>query len=180
MAHLRFTARFGILLAGLVLAIGALVGPGVALADQTFQTVRAPFYSLNEFAYPLQHGFVVATHMNGPVNFEKKEFQLHGATPNSQFFIYRVFAEPIGPIPAGTPLYSGFSFWTDEHGDGHIITPQSPTNPSLHLLKSLGVEHLTITNVLYDGLLVKDGGTGGTPAYAADPYVTYFDWEWTP
>lgn len=165
----------------LVVIISALlVAPGVVLADQAFQTVRAPLYSLNDATYPLKHGFVVATHMNGPVNFEKKEFQLNGAMPNTQFFIYRAFAEPVGPIPAGTPLYSGFSLWTDKHGNGHIITPLPPTNPSLQLLKSLGVDHLTITNVLYDGLLAKDGGTGGTPAYAADPYVTYFDWEWTP
>ena len=86
----------------------------------------------------------------------------------------------MGPYPAGTPLYAGFSLWTDEDGNGHIITPLSPTAPSLSLLKTLDIEHLTITNVLYDGLLVKDGGTGGTPAYASDSYVTYFDWEWTP
>jgi hypothetical protein len=164
----------------LVVVIGVLlVAPGVAMADQAFQTVRAPIYSLNESTYPLQGGFVVATHMNGPVNFEKKEFQLHGAKPNTQFFLYRTFAEGFGPVPAGTPLYSLFSLWTDDHGNGHIITPLLPTNPSLRLLKSLGVDHLTITNVIYDGLLAKDGGTGGTPAYASDPYVTYFDWEWT-
>lgn len=157
-----------------------LVAPGVALADQAFQTVRAPFNSLNESTYPLRGGFVVATHMNGPVNFEKKEFQLHGAKPNTELFLYRTFAEPVGPFPAGTPLYAGSSLRTDEDGNGHIITPQSPTAPSLSLLKTLGIEHLTITNVLYDGLLVKDGGTGGTPAYASDSYVTYFDWEWTP
>jgi hypothetical protein len=171
----------------LALAVSAVLGlataafaPDVALADQAFQTVRAPYHSLNEAAYPLQDGFVVAVHMNGPVNFEKKEFQLHGATPNTQFFIYRIFTEAIGPIPAGLPLYSGFSIWTDEHGNGHIITPLSPTNPSLYLAKSLGIDHLTITNVLYDGLLAKDGGTGGTQAYAADPFVTYFDFDWTP
>jgi hypothetical protein len=157
-----------------------LVAPGAALADQAFQTVRAPFYSLNESTYALQDGFVVAIHMNGPVYFEKKEFQLHGAKPDTQFFIYRVFTQAIGPIPAGMPLYSGFSIWTDEHGNGHVITPLLPTNPSLELLKSLGINHLTITNVLYDGLLVKDGGTGGTPVYAADPFETYFDFKWTP
>jgi hypothetical protein len=157
-----------------------LVAPGVAVADQAFHTVRAPFHSLNESTYPLTDGFVVAVHMNGPVNFEKKEFQLHGATPNTQFFIYRIFTEAAGPIPAGLPLYSGSSIWTDEHGNGHIITPGSPTDPSLYLAKSLGIDHLTITNVLYDGLLAKDGGTGGIQAYAADPYVTYFDFTWTP
>ena len=178
MAHLRFTARFGILLAGLVLAISA--GPGVALADQAFQTVRGPFHSLNESAYPLNDVFVVVTHMNGPVNFEVKEFQLHGAKPDTQFFIYRVLPEGAGPIPAGAILYSGFSFWTNDHGDGHIVTPMAPTAPNLLLLKSFGVDHLLLTNVLYDGLLAKDGGTGGTPAYATNSWVTYLDFEWTP
>lgn len=154
--------------------------PGVALGDQAFQTVRGAFSSLNESTYPLKGGFVVSTHMNGPIYFEEKEFQLHGAKPDTQFFIYRVFAEAVGPIPAGTPLYAGFSISTDDHGNGHIITPLSPENASLQLLKSLGVDQLTITNVLYDGLLVKDGGTGGSPAYATDPYVSYFDWTWTP
>jgi hypothetical protein len=164
-----------------VALLGAmLVAPGIALADQAFQTVRVPFSSLNESTYPLQDGFVVASHMNGPVNFEKKELQLHGAVPNTRYFVYRTFAQAVGPIPAGTPLYAGLSFWTDDHGNGHIMAPLSPTNPSLQLLKSLGVDQLTITNVLFDGLLVKDGGTGGTPAYASDSYVTYFDWEWTP
>lgn len=166
----------------LVAIIGlVLVTPGIAVADQTMHTVRGPFHSLNESTYPLKDGFVVAVHMNGPVNFEKKEFQLHGAKPDTQFFIYRIFAQAIGSIPAGMPLYSGFAVWTDKHGNGHIITPLSPTNPSLSLAKSLGIGHLTITNVLYDGLLVKDGGqTDGVQAYAADPFETYFDFEWTP
>lgn len=77
-------------------------------------------------------------------------------------------------------MYSGFSFWTDGHGDGRIITPMAPTAPNLVLLKSLGIDHLMLTNVLYDGLLAKDGGTGGTPAYATDSWVTYLDFRWTP
>lgn len=35
-------------------------------------------------------------------------------------------------------------------------------------------------NVLFDGLLVKDGGNGGTPAYQTDSFTAYFEWEWTP
>ena len=75
-----------------------LVAPGVALADQAFQTVRAPFNSLNESTYPLRGGFVVATHMNGPVNFEKKEFQLHGAKPNTELFLQQDIRRTCGPI----------------------------------------------------------------------------------
>lgn len=157
--------------------IGALlVAPGAVLGDQAFQTVKGPFHSLNEPTYPLHDGFVVVTHMNGPVNFEKKEFQLHGAKPNTQFFIYRVLPDGAGPIPAGTTLYSEFSFWTDEHGNGHIITPMAPTATSLELLKSFGVDHVKLTNVLYDGLL----SDGGIPAYATDAWVTSLDFDWTP
>lgn len=161
--------------------IGVLLGPsGVSLADQAFPTLRVPFYSLNEPLYPLQDGFVVVTHMNGPINFEMKEFQLHGAKANTQFFIYRVFQEDLRfhgtgavIVPAGTKLYSGFSFWTNEHGDGHILTPLSPTAPSLEAIK--GTVSLHIKNQLYDGPL-----PGGTLAYEADWYETFFDWEWTP
>jgi hypothetical protein len=56
----------------------------------------------------------------------------------------------------------------------------APTVPNLVLFKSLGVDHLMLTNVLYDGLLVKDGGSGGTAAYATDSWVTYLDFDWTP
>ena len=159
--------------------IGALLVPsGVSFADQAFHTVRVPFNSLDQSLYPLKDGFVVVTHMNGPVNFEKKEFQLHGAKPNTQFFIYRVFQEDLRYhgtgdviVPAGTKLYSGFSFWTDEHGNGHIITPLSPTAPSLEAIEGTVSAH--IKNLLYDGLL-----PGGTLAYEADWYETFFDWKW--
>ncbi len=166
----------------IVLAIiGVLLGPsGLAVADQAFHTVRAPFYSANESLYPLKDGFLVSIHMNGPVNYEMKEFQLHGAKPNTQFFIYREFQEDLlfhgtGPVlvPAGTKIYSGSSFWTDEHGDGHTIRPLAPTTPSLVALNGTVSRH--IKNLLYDGML-----PGGTLAYEADWYETFFDWEWTP
>ncbi len=170
-----------LLLVSVLAAMAALLVPSViALADQAFHTVRAPLYSLNETAYPLKDGFMVCTHMNGPINFEKKEFQLHGARPNTEYFIYRAFQEDLrlhgtGPVivPAGTKLYSGFSFRTDEQGNGHIITPLSPTNPTLGLLKGTVSAH--IKNLLYDGLLPS-----GTLAYEADWYESFFDWDWTP
>jgi hypothetical protein len=180
MPHLRSTARFGVLFAGLVLALGAFA-PGLALADQAMHTVRGEFHSLNPSAYPLKDGFVVSTHMNGPVNFEKKEFQLHGAKPDTEYFLYRVLPEGVpGVIPAGAALYAGLSFWTDEHGNGHVTAPMAPTVPNLVLFKKLGVDHLLLANVLYNGLLAKDGGNGGIPAYATDAWVTYLDFDWTP
>ena len=148
----------------IVLVIIGLFPSGVTFADKAFQTVSASFSSLDPENYPLKDGFVVSTHMNGPINFEKKVFQLHGAKPNTKFSIVREF-EGFGLFP------SGESFWTDEHGNGHIITSASPTTPNLVQLKNWGIDHLTLTNLLYDG---------GTPAYRSETYVTYFDWEWTP
>ncbi len=169
------------LLSPLVIVGALIAAPGVALGDQTMHTVRGVFHSLDESTYPLKDGFVVVTHMNGPVNFEKKEFQLHGAKPDTEYFLYRVLPEGAGDaIPAGAVLYSGFSFWTDEHGNGHVTAPMEPTAPNLVLLKRLGIDHVLLTNVLYDGLLAKDGGSGGTAAYATESWVTYLDFEWTP
>jgi hypothetical protein len=118
--------------------------------------------------------------MNGPVNFEKKEFQVHGAKPNTQYFIYRVFREDLlyhgtGPVvvPAGEKLYSGFSFWTDKHGNGHIITPLAPDAAALQALKGTVSFHLK--DLLYDGML-----PAGTLAYESDWRETMLDWDWTP
>jgi len=168
-----------------VLLIGLLIIPfGVVFADQTFHTVRATFHSLNEAIYPLKDGFVVATHMNGPVNFEKKEFQLHGAKPNTTFYIYRVFAEdlhrntPPTFVPANTPIYSGYSFTTDKNGNGHIVTPLAPDDPTLLAIKGTASSvSLHITNLLVSDKLLP---AGGTKAYESEEYETFFDWGWTP
>jgi hypothetical protein len=155
-----------------------LVTPGVALGDQAFQTVRAPYHSLDANTYPLKNGFVVAVHMNGPVNFEKKEFQLHGALPNTEFFITRklLFAYR-GTVGYAASMPSGLSFWTDDHGNGHISTPLAPDDPNLSAFKvTLDTDFppgtvVTMVNQLYDG---------PTLAYEAEPYVAGFDWKWTP
>ncbi len=174
---LVFVAQFIVI----ITVIGMMLVPsGVSLADQAFQTVRAPLYSVDEISYPLDNGFVVVTHMNGPELFEVKEFQIHGAKPNTQYFIYRVFQEDLlyhgtGPVivPAGTKLFSGFSFWTDEHGNGHILTPLAPDAPALQAIK--GTVSFHIKDLLYDGPL-----PGGTLAYETDWRLTILDWEWTP
>jgi hypothetical protein len=171
-------------LTSVLAALGLLLIPlSSVLADQAFQTVKLPYYTAptaDPSEYPLKNGFVVSTHMNGPNYFEKKEFQLHGAKPNTQLFIYRVFPSGLGPIPPNVPVYSGFSFWTDEHGNGHITTPLAPDNASLVMLKAAGITSAVMYNLLYDGLLVKDGGAGGTLAYQTDSFTTCFDWGWTP
>jgi hypothetical protein len=150
-------------------------GPYSNDGARDFQTVRAPFYSLDPSAYPLQGGFVVAVHMNGPINFEKKEFQLHGAKPNTEFLIYRMFDQPllfhgVGPgvvAPAMAPIPAGFSIQTDKNGNGHIITPLATAAPVLAAIK--GTVSVGIKNLLYDGT---------TLAYEADRYETFFDRKW--
>jgi len=176
-----------IVIIAVILSISLLIIPmGIAFADQAFKTMRSEFNSTNPSVYPLKDGFVVATHMNGPVNFEKKEFQLHGAKPNAKFYIYRSFSEVVhlGPplnktVPAGTPMYSGYFIETDEHGNGHINTPLAPDAANLLALNATGTVSLHITNKLYDGLLAKDGGSGGVVAYVTQEYETFFDWKWT-
>jgi hypothetical protein len=160
-----------------MLAIGALA-PGAALGDQAMHTVRAPFVSQDASAYPLKDGFVNVTHTNGPVNFEQKLFQLHGALPDTEFFITRklVFTYA-GTVVATAIMPSGFSFWTDKHGNGHISTPLAPDDPALSAFKvTLSTVFppgtvVTMVNQLYDG---------STLAYEAEPYVAGFDWKWTP
>ncbi len=65
-------ARIAVAVIVLAVISVLLVPTGVSFADQAFQTVKVPFHSLNTSVYPLNDGFVVVTHMNGPVNFEKK------------------------------------------------------------------------------------------------------------
>jgi len=163
----------------IALVVVGLLPSGVAFADQTSHTTKFHFSSLND--YPLKDGFVLSIHMNGSVYFEKKEFQLHGAEPETEFFIYRVFGidlliPGIGLVPAGTPLPSGESFWTDRHGNGHIITSMAPDAPTLQLAKGYGIDALPIANLLSDGRLEN----GGVPAYMSEERTIYLDFKWTP
>jgi len=166
--------------------IGALlVTPGAALGDQAMHTVRAPFGSQDPSTYPLKNGFVNVTHTNGPVNFEQKLFQLHGALPNTEFFITRkLLFEYMGTVVYTACVPSGLSFWTDDHGNGHKSTPLAPDDPGLVGLRG------NLANVFPPGTVVimvnqlYDGPTpvcdGPTLAYEAEPYVAGFDWKWTP
>jgi hypothetical protein len=157
-------------------AIAVLIIPsGVAVADQAYHTDRLPFHSLNLSDYPLKQGFMINIHMNGPNNFEKKEFQLNGAKPNTEFFIYRRFEEAVyNPqgvllIPKGAQAYSGYSILTDEHGNGHCELKLAPDD----LVVVRGVPSLYMTVVLYEGMR-----PGGIPAYETEAFRTFLDWKW--
>ena len=162
----------------LLAVIGALLAaPGIALADQTSHATKFHFSTLDEDNYPLDDGFVLSIHMNGPVYFEKKEFQLHGAKPDTQFVICRVFEEAevydAINLPYGIPLPSGDSFSTDKHGNGHIITNMPPDAMNLRLAKSLGASELHIKNVLIDD-------SNGSLAYESESLPIQLDFDWTP
>jgi hypothetical protein len=170
---------------GIALAvIGALLVPSAfALADQAAHTLKVSFYTAtgaDPSVYPLKNGFVESTHMNGPNYFEKKEFQLHGAKPDTRYFVWRVFPDGLGPYPPGTKLDSGFSFVTDEHGNGYIMTWLFPDNPSLVALKALGISEVRLYNVLSDGWDPVSEVQIWHPAYQTDTVLTHFDWKWTP
>ena len=165
----------------IALVVVGLLPSGVAFADQTCKTNKVSFYSLDEDNYPLKNGFVISTHMNGPVYFEKKEFQLHGAKPDAQFVLYREFTIDVySPvlntvvILAGTQLPAEGSIWTDKHGNGHVITNQPPSN--MQLLKNLGIDYLTFKNLLFE----VGGGGELIPAYESEILTTYIDFKWTP
>ncbi len=157
----------------IALVVVGVLPSGVAFADQTCKTNKVSFYSCDDENYPLKNGFVISTHMNGPNYFEKKEFQLHGARPDTQYFIYREI--PLLETAGFSRwVYSG-NFTTDKHGNGHITTYLSPSDPGLMMLKNAHVDNLTLTNWLFNG--PQDSGV---PAYKTDELTTYFDWKWTP
>ena len=165
----------------IALVVVDLLPSGVAFADQTCKTNKVSLSSCDVTSYPLKNGFVISTHMNGPVYFEKKEFQLHGAKPDTRFVLYREFPEnvyipgtPIVIIPAGTLAPAEGSIYTDKHGNGHITTNQPPHAPNLIGLMSLGIDHLTFKNVLIE---VVDGEL--IPAYESEILTTYLDSKWT-
>lgn len=170
----------------MVLAAIGLPPSGVTFADEAFKTTKVSFSSLDEAVYPLDDGFVISIHMNGPVYFEKKEFQLCGAKPDAQFSLYREFTEnvyipgtTIVVIPAGALLPAEGFIWTDKQGNGHIITNQSSSAPNLQLLKSLGIDHLAFKNVLFE-VLEDEDSSELVAAYESETLVTYIDFDWIP
>lgn len=165
---------------------GILIIPsGIAFADQAYHTERLPIHSVNLSNYPLKHGFMINIHMDGPNNYEKKEFQLNGAKPNTEFFIYRVFGatiyNPLDPtkvlIPKGLRRDSGVSITTDENGNGHCQYKLAPED--LALVR--GVPNLVITVVLYE---VKPTSPlpsvpdDGIRAYETEEFIGNLDWKW--
>jgi hypothetical protein len=158
---------------------------GAVFADQAYHSERLPFHSVNLSGYPLNSGFMMNIHMNGPNNFEKKEFQLNGAKPDTEFFIYRVFAatvfNPLDPIkvliPNGFRMNSGTTIMTDKNGNGHCQLKLSPEN----LTAVREVCTLVMKVVLYE---VKPSSPlpsvpdDGVRAYETEVFTGSLDWKW--
>jgi hypothetical protein len=77
----RTVAIRGIIVA-LALLSAATVAPHAA-ADQTFHTEQIPLMAVG--GAPLQSGFVVDVHANGPTIFAQERYVLVGATSNTSY-----------------------------------------------------------------------------------------------
>jgi len=123
MCTLRGLRLFSILVA-LTLALGVFSGVPVR-ADSTFHTEQIPLMAVN--GAPLQSGFVVDIHTNGPVNYALERYVLVGAAPNTSYQVVTwVYADPgctTTLLPFALP---DAGLQTNVSGDGeagHSISP---------------------------------------------------------
>lgn len=137
--------RLAVASAVAALATVALV-PG-ARADQVFHSERIPLIPVN--GAPLQSGFVVDIHANGPVIYALERYQLNGALPNTTYqVVSQVFLDPtcmanlIGSIPDAT-------LQTNASGNGEAkdvpISPAQITQFGLHNT-TLGINWQILSN----------------------------------
>ena len=114
-----------------VLAVGSLAP--VARADSSFHSERIPLMSVS--GTPLQSGFVVDIHTNGPTVYALERYVLNGAEPNTTYSVVsQVYLDPtcgsnfFGAIPDAT-------LQTNVAGNGeasNIIRPDLITEFGLH------------------------------------------------
>lgn len=110
--------------AALVAAMATMaVVPG-ARADQVFHTERIPLIPVN--GAPLQSGFVVDIHTNGPVISALEHYQLNGAMPNTTYQVVSQIS--FDPDCATTPLtLPDGTLQTNAAGNGELArTPITP------------------------------------------------------
>lgn len=123
--------------AALALAIAALLALAftpTAHADAVFHTVQSPLARISASSDPLQSGWVVDVHMNGPVNYTHEEYHLVGALPHSTYNVLlnlypasaTCSAGPIVPVPS-----SAISTNVSGNGNADLVLPPSAVPPSL-------------------------------------------------
>lgn len=91
--------RFGGLALFVVAASAAVSAP--VLADQTFHTERIALESV--IGAPLQSGFVIDIHANGPEIYAHERYVLNGAAPNTTYQV-SVLIYAFDPTCATTPI----------------------------------------------------------------------------
>jgi hypothetical protein len=120
------------------LAVAALLAVAftpAAHADAVFHTVQSPLARISASSDPLQSGWVVDVHMNGPVNYTHEEYHLIGALPNATYNVllnlYPASATcavgPVVPMPS-----AAISTNTSGNGNADLVLPPSAVPPSLH------------------------------------------------
>ena len=114
-------------------ALAALVGSaGTAFADATFHTERISLLPVG--GAPLQSGFVVDIHANGPQNYALERYQLDGAAPNTSYQVQSLVF--LNTTCSGAPalVAPDATLETNASGNGeagHQIPP-SFIPPALH------------------------------------------------
>ena len=105
---------------GAALAAGALFmtgWPTAAVADQTYKTQKHSVEAEN--GAPQARGWVINTHMNGPVNYGKERYSLAGAAPSTTYAVrLEIFAD--GACTTSTGLvFPTATLTTNANGNGH-------------------------------------------------------------
>jgi hypothetical protein len=118
-----------IALAGL--AVGSLAP--VARADSSFHSDRIPLMPVS--GTPLQSGFVVDIHTNGPTVYALERYVLNGAEPHTTYSV--VSQVYLDPTCGGSPLLAipDATLQTNVAGNGeasNIIVPDLITQSGLH------------------------------------------------
>jgi hypothetical protein len=142
-------------LAAVVAALTMVALVPAARADQVFHSERIPLIPVN--GAPLQSGFVVDIHTNGPIIYALERYQLNGAMPNTTYqVVSQIYVDPtctanfLGAIPDAT-------LQTNAAGDGEAKNvPISPAQ-----IDQFGLHNTTLGinwQVLLNGAVVYQTG----------------------
>ncbi len=134
---------------------GLLATTTSVFADQTFHSVRLPLAPVGDS--PLNNGYVIDIHANGPVIYAIEEYHLNGATPNTTYVVeLLITGTPFGTAVCGSgafPFPNGATVNTDPNGNGNSQLKIPPS-----FVTGLGLHH-TVLGLTW--VFLK----GGTPAY---------------